>query len=201
MPDNMITQFGDMRRAISPPIGPNFRESEMRDYLQTMALIQIAQELNEIKLHLGYMASESDSAIDALKGIRHSIASLVAVDSGVAVSAKLIIGGSAMPGQVTVDTTNETVTLTFYDDKGNVTDAPAGVSVTFTSDNAAVATVASDANNPLQGDITMVAPGTANIGASISGATEPDGNPFTVSPVLITVSPGPAATAGLVLSV
>lgn len=113
-----------------------------------------------------------------------------------------------MPGQITVDTTNETVTLAFADDKGD-TDAaaPDGAVVTFTSDNPSVATVATDSSNSFQGDITPVAEGTANIGATIADAsgnpiTEPDGvTPFSVSPVAVTVSAGAADSATLTLSV
>lgn len=111
-----------------------------------------------------------------------------------------------MPGQITVDTTNETVTLEFQDDHGDTAATPDGAVVAFTSDNPAVATVAVDSANPLQGDITPVTVGTANIGATIADASgapinEPSGQPFAVSAVAVTVSPGPAAGAALVLSV
>lgn len=116
-----------------------------------------------------------------------------------AATAQLLIGAT-MPGQINVDTTNETVTLQFSDDHGDPTDAPAGVQVTFTSSNTAVATVAADASNPLVGDITPVSVGSSDIGADITGANEPNGSPFTVTPVTVTVSAGPAADASLVLS-
>lgn len=113
-----------------------------------------------------------------------------------------------MAGQINVDTTNETVTLAFVDDKGD-TDAaaPAGATVTFTSDNPSVATVNPDTDNDLKGDITPVAEGTANIGATIADASgnpimEPDGlTPFSVSPVAVTVTAGGATGAELTLSV
>lgn len=123
-----------------------------------------------------------------------------------AVRAILTIGGS-MPGSITVDTTNETALVEFVDDKGNATSAPAGALVTFASDTPTVATVATDPSNPLQGDVTPVAIGTANLSATIADASgnpilEPDGvTPFAVSPVQVTVSAGPAAGADLVLSV
>jgi hypothetical protein len=123
-----------------------------------------------------------------------------------AIKAILTIG-ERMPGSITVDTTNETAVVDFVDDHGNVTSAPAGAVVTFSSDNTAVATIATDPTNPLQGDVTPVAPGTANIGATIADASgnpilEPDGvTPFAVTSVAVTVSPGPAAGADLVLSV
>lgn len=118
--------------------------------------------------------------------------------------------GVNMAGQITVDTAagEENATLAFVDDKGD-TDAaaPAGAVVTFTSDNPSVATVATNADNALQGDITPVAEGTANIGATIADGSgnpimEPDGlTPFSVSPVTVTVSAGGATGAELTLSV
>lgn len=106
-----------------------------------------------------------------------------------------------MPGSINVDTTNETVTLSFVDDHGNETPAPASATVTFSSDNPSVATVSSDASNPLVGDIAPVAPGDCNIGVTVDGAMEPDGvtpipNP---DPVALHVDPG--APAGERLSV
>jgi hypothetical protein len=114
--------------------------------------------------------------------------------------------GDTMSGAITVDTTDETVTLAFTDDHGD-TDAaaPAGAVVAFTSDNPAVATVAS--TSALVGQITPVAEGTANIGATLTGAdgnplTEADGTPFPqpVS-VQVTVSAGAAVGDSLSLSV
>lgn len=95
---------------------------------------------------------------------------------------------------ISVDTANETATIEFVDDKGNKTDAPANASVTFTSDNAAVATITTDPANPLQGNISPTGVGTVMIGATIGGATGPDGttplpNP---DPVALTVNPGAA---------
>ena len=116
--------------------------------------------------------------------------------------ATLTVKGSQMPGQITVDTTNETATIDFVDDHGDVTAAPAGAAVAFTSDNPAVATIAADTTNALQGDVTPVSVGTANLGATITGAFEPDGvTPFTVASVAVTVAAGPASGAALVLSV
>ena len=118
----------------------------------------------------------------------------------------------SMPGAITVDTTNETVTLEFTDDKGDTAAAPVSASgsalvVTFTSDNTAAATVATDATNPLQGDITPVAVGSANIGATFAYA---DGTPVleadgvtafpTPAPAAVTVSAGAATGDALVLS-
>lgn len=111
-----------------------------------------------------------------------------------------------MPGQITVDTTNETVAVAFYDDKQNVTSAPEGATVTFSADNPAVVTVATDPANPLQGDITPVGVGTAVVSAALTDANgqplmEPDGvTQFSVQPVSVSVTPGAAETAGLVLS-
>jgi hypothetical protein len=120
---------------------------------------------------------------------------------GPAKKAILKVGGSWMPGTIDVDTTNETATLSFVDDKGNATPAPASAVVTFSSDNPAVATVTSDPNNPLVADITPVAPGSCNIGVTVAGAMEADGvtpipNP---DPVALTVNPGAAAGEQLVV--
>lgn len=119
----------------------------------------------------------------------------------VATKALLTIGDN-MPGAITVDTTNETVALSFVDDKGDVATAPDGATVSFASDNVAVATVAADPSNPLQGDITPVSIGSANISATVSGAVEADGvTPFpSPDPVAVTVSAGAAVGDSLVLS-
>ena len=122
-------------------------------------------------------------------------------------------GESSMPGTITVDTVNEVATVVFVDDKGD-TNAAAPVSpdggavvVTFTSDNPGVASVATDASNPLQGDVTPVAEGTCNIGATIADdqgnpVLEPDGvTPFAVTSVAVTVTAGAAVGAALSLSV
>lgn len=108
-----------------------------------------------------------------------------------------------MPGTITVDTTNETVVVDFVDDKGDVAVAPSGATVVYSSDTPTVVTVATDATNPLQGDITVVAEGTANISAVLSNALEADGvteipDP---APVAVTVTAGAAVGADLVLSV
>lgn len=106
-----------------------------------------------------------------------------------------------MPGQITVDTTNEVATVGFFDDKGDVATAPDGATATFASDNEAVATVTPDPANPLSASVTPVSEGTATISVNVSGATDPAGNPFTVDSVVVTVGPGAAAEAGLTLSV
>lgn len=107
------------------------------------------------------------------------------------------------PGAITVDTTDETATVSFVDDHGDPTEAPTGASVAFASDNEAVATVAADATNPWQADVTPVGLGIANISAALSNALEADGvteipDP---APVEVTVSAGPAAGAEFVLSI
>jgi hypothetical protein len=133
-------------------------------------------------------------------------------NSNQAVKAQLSLGGK-MAGQITVDTTNETATVEFVDDKGDTNAAPpAGAVITFTSDNEAVATVAASAANPLVGDVTPVGEGTANIGATIADASgnpifepNPDGTPsttpFTVTPDQVTVGPGQAVGTVEILSV
>lgn len=116
--------------------------------------------------------------------------------------------GENMAGAINVDTLNETVTLEFVDDKGDAADGPTGVVVTFASDNTAVVTVAVDPANPMQGDVTVVGEGSANLSATLASADgsavlEADGvTPFPVpAPVAVTVSAGAAVGDSLVLSV
>lgn len=117
-------------------------------------------------------------------------------------------GGTNMPGQITVDTTTEVASLAWVDDHGD-TDAaaPSNASgaavVTFTSDNPAVLTI-----DPASGQVTAVAEGTANVGATIaypdgSAVLEADGvTPFPpIDSVAVTVSAGAAVGATLSLSV
>lgn len=109
-----------------------------------------------------------------------------------------------MPGAITVDTTNETATVAFADDKGDPTAAPVGAVASFSSDNTAVATVAADAANPLQADVTPVGLGTANIAVTFNGtALEADGTTAIPdpAPVTVTVSAGAATEESFVLSV
>jgi len=121
-------------------------------------------------------------------------------DTDAAVAAVLQIG-DVMPGQITVDTDNEAATIQFTDDHGDVVPAPDGTVATYSSDNTDVVTVEADPNNPLSVKVTPVAEGSANISVVISGSADPEGNAFVVDPVAVTVSPGPAAEASLVLSV
>lgn len=106
-----------------------------------------------------------------------------------------------MPGSINVDTTNETATLTFVDDKGNETPSPGDASVTFSSSDEGIATVASDASNPLVGNISPVAPGDCTIGVSVSGAMEPDGTTPIPDPDPVALHVDPGAPAGARLSV
>lgn len=93
-----------------------------------------------------------------------------------------------MPGTITVDTTDESATLAFVDDKGNETPAPAEAVVNFSSSNPDVATIDSG------GSITPVGVGETQIAVTVDGAMEPDGvtpipNP---DPITLTVDPGAA---------
>jgi hypothetical protein len=130
-----------------------------------------------------------------------------------------------MATTITVDTTNEIISLAFTDDHGDATTAPnspdgtAGV-LTATSDTPTVATVGAFTLNATGGatggpiytaPITPVAEGSFNAGATITddtGAPIPlpapvAGGPQTfndeATPVLVTVTAG--AAAGLVLGV
>ena len=109
------------------------------------------------------------------------------------------------PVTITVDTTNEVATLEFVDDKGDTNAAaPDGAIVNFTSDNTAALTIETVAANPLQGDISVVGEGVANVGATITDAS---GNPLleadgvtpwpSIETVAVTVDPGAAVGAQL----
>ena len=108
-----------------------------------------------------------------------------------------------MAGSITIDTVGETATVTFDDDHGNPTSAPTGAVASFVSSDTAVATVAVDAANPLECDITPVGLGTSDISVSFNGtALKADGSPISdPSPVTVTVSAGAAAEESFVLSV
>jgi hypothetical protein len=118
-------------------------------------------------------------------------------------------GDTNMAGQITVDTTNETATLAYLDDKGD-TDAaaPAGAVATFTSSDPAVATIAANPANPNVGDITPVAEGSTDIGVTLANADgspvlEADGSTPFPTPAAVTVTVGAGAAVGdsLTLSV
>jgi hypothetical protein len=171
----------------------NYTPGNYRDYLKTLALIQIAEELQGLN--------------NQTKQITKTLNKLLGVDSGEAVSVQLIPGGITMSttapntGTLTVDTVNGTVTIQYTDDKGDTNAAaPADASPSFVSDNPSVLTVSADATNPLQGDLVPVAEGVANVSASGLG-TAPDGTSFSASPIAITVTAGTATGADFVLSV
>lgn len=129
-----------------------------------------------------------------------------------------------MATQITVDTTNEEVVLTFQDDHGDSTTAPTSPDgspavLTATSDTPTVLTVGAFTENPTGASdggpnyvapITPVAEGAANVGATVTddtGAPIPLPVPTTtatnfsdeVVPVTVQVVAG--AAAGLTLSV
>lgn len=107
--------------------------------------------------------------------------------------------GDPMQGSITVDTTNSTATLAFTDDHGD-TDAaqPDGSTVTFSSDNPAVASIAADSTNPLQADITPAGEGSCNLIASVADA---NGNSlFPDASVQLTVKAGAATGDAFTLS-
>jgi hypothetical protein len=178
------------------------------------------ETLDAIKDHLGSIRGVAYAGNELLATISATFSTFLVdwiaentTPSNPATSAVLTVKGSPMPGQITVDTTNETVTIGFVDDHGDAASAPVAASgsalvVTFASDNPATATVATDAQNPLQGDVSVLAEGTANLSATLAYADgspvlEPDGStPFAVpAAVAVTVGPGPAVGDALVLSV
>lgn len=171
------------------------------------------RQIDELWEAVGRQSERTDELASAFQRFKRQTSRQIAAlkraivvlqDSGSAVAIKFSIGGDRMPGQITVDTTNETATVDFVDDKGNDADAPAGVVMSFSSDNEAVATVVADADNPLQADITPTGLGSANISATSNGsALEADGvTPIPdPEPKAVTVSAGAAAGENFVLSV
>jgi hypothetical protein len=104
---------------------------------------------------------------------------------------------------ITVDTENATATVQFDDDKGNPTEAPSGAVATFSSDTPSVLTIGSDPSWPLQGDLSPVGLGTANVSVTFSGtALDGSGNAIPdPDPIAVTVGAGAAAEEGFTLSV
>ena len=111
-----------------------------------------------------------------------------------------------MPGQINVDTTNETATVQFVDDHGDVAPAPDGVTVAVISSDPSLTVGTPDPSDPLTFPLVPVTEGASSVSATFtnadgSPALEPNGNPFAVDAVTVTIAPGPAAGASLVLSV
>jgi hypothetical protein len=113
-----------------------------------------------------------------------------------------ITGGIMGAPTITVDTTGLTATLGFEDDHGDAADAPAGSAVSWSVDDTAVLTVAPDATNPFEADLTVVAEGTANLSATLTGAFEADGVTPIANPaaVALNVGAGPAEQAVVTLA-
>jgi len=101
--------------------------------------------------------------------------------------------------QITVDDVNKKVTVTFDDDHLDTVSAPTGAVATFGSDNGAVCTVAADPADPISGDLTPVSAGDTNLSCAFNGtALKADGSTIAdPPPVVLTVGPGPAASASL----
>jgi hypothetical protein len=130
------------------------------------------------------------------------------------VKAILTVKGSFMPVTITIDTTNETATLSYVDRVGDPDDAPAGLIPNFASDNAALTVGApTTAADPTTGKqvvtvaLTPASVGVANVSVAPTDANgaailEPDGvTPIPApSPVQVTVDPGAPAGARLTTS-
>jgi hypothetical protein len=119
-----------------------------------------------------------------------------------AVRAVIILKGSPLPGQINIDTTNETASLEFTDRVGEKTNAPDGAVVAWSTSDAAVATATADPNDAsgLTAQVTPVAAGDCTVLADVSGATEPDGSPFPQASVPLHVDPGAATGDRISLS-
>lgn len=150
-------------------------------------------------------AKEIAQAIDRQTGAINKLAAIVAKltpSTNQATGNRLIvsIGGDSVDPVITVDTTDGSVTLAFTDDKGDPTAAPDGVTVSYSIDNTSVCTVAADATNPLEGDLSPVAIGSFNLSASVTGSYangNPIGNP---APYAGTIVAGAAAEDDLVIA-
>jgi hypothetical protein len=109
--------------------------------------------------------------------------------------------GQNMP-DISIDNTVATITVSFVDNHGEPTTAPADLgTLVFTSDNPSVATVAPDPYNPLVGKITPVAVGSANLG--IDPLLDRSGGAVslpTPTPTAITVVAGAAASVVLTIT-
>lgn len=103
-------------------------------------------------------------------------------------------------GTLSIDATDGTATLAYTDDKGDPTPAPADSAPVFSSDTVTVATVASDATNPFQGDITPVALGSANISVTGLGTDTQTNTAIPDATAAVEIIAGPAATGGLVIA-
>jgi hypothetical protein len=104
--------------------------------------------------------------------------------------------------EISIDNTAATITVSFVDNHGGSTTAPADLAApVFTSDNPSVATVSADPYNPLVGKITPVAVGSANLGIDPlldhSGGVVPLPTP---APTSITVVAGAAASVVLTIT-
>jgi hypothetical protein len=108
-------------------------------------------------------------------------------------SLKLLTGGHTMGStEFSVDATNPAIVPSFKDDKGDVVPAPAGAAIAYTSSDETIATIANDATDPLQGDLTILQAGQITVDAAVSGVTEADGTPFPDAQVTLTLDPGAA---------
>lgn len=138
-----------------------------------------------------------------LAGLEKRIAELESEQSSGPVKAILKIGGSTMPAEITIDTTDESATLEFVDRAGNKTAQPDNSTISFTSSDTTIANVSVDGSNPLKGNISPVgAAGDVQIGATSGGsAVEADGTPIPdPDPVTLTVNPGAAVGERLTLA-
>lgn len=117
---------------------------------------------------------------------------------GPATKAKLTLGGSMASQHISVDAVDESVTVSYQDDKNEDTAAPAGAAPTFTSSDETIATVAPDPADPLKGKLTLLLAGDVDLGAS--NVNDANGNPIQLTPQTVTVDPGAAAGARITVA-
>lgn len=153
-----------------------------------------------VNRELKTLAGAVTAAQEEIAALQEQVAVLEQGSGPVAI--RFTIGGK-MPGQITVDTTDESAEVGFVDDKGDATTAPSGASFSFASSDESVVTVAADADDPNKCDITPVGEGSADVSVSSNGtAFEADGTTPIADPdpVTVTVSAGAAAGESFVLS-
>jgi hypothetical protein len=148
-------------------------------------------------LELRRLVQEADALLS------QTLATLRGADPGLATGVVLTVErkGNAMT-DISIDHTAATITVSFVDSHGESTTAPADLgTLTFTSDNPSVATVAPDPYNPLVGKITPMGVGTANLGIEPlldrSGVAVPLPTP---APTPVTVVAGAAASVVLTIN-
>src|ERR1039458_8407994 len=148
-------------------------------------------------------AIEGEEVVDAIDRLTAAVKALSPppTPTNQAVSCRLVVTeGDQVAATITVDTTDGTVTLTFQDDHGDPTPAPATAAVVFSSDTETICTVAPDSVNPFQGNLTPVAAGSFTLSATTSGSYVNSNPILAPAPVALTIQAGAAVGDLLVVA-